>query len=151
MFPIDFPTYRFNLKTISNKKLIFDIVRKKYVAATPEEFVRQHIIHYLVNEKFYPKALIAVEMTLILYQLKKRSDIVVYKHNEPCLIVECKAPKVKLDQAALEQIARYNLKLKVPYLLISNGIENYCCQIDFRNDSFRSLDFVPDYAALKTI
>ena len=148
MFSIDFPEYQFDLKTLSGKKSILDIIRKKYVAATPEEIVRQYIIHYLVNEKFYPKSLLAVEMPLTLNQLKKRCDIVAYKNNQPHLIVECKAPKVKLDQATFEQVSTYNLKLKVPYLLITNGVENCCAQVDFRNNTYRFLNFIPDYAAL---
>ena len=103
MFSIDFPKYQFDLKTLSGKKSIFDIIRKKYVAATPEEFVRQHIIHYLVNEKFYPKALLAVEMPLTVNTMKRRCDIVAFKSNQPLMIVECKAPSIKLNQNAFDR------------------------------------------------
>ena len=148
MFEIDFPLYDFSIQQHERGKSIFDIVRKKYVQATPEEIVRQYLIHYLCKEKGYPKSLMAVEMSLKLNNTLRRCDIVIYKESEPILIVECKAPSVKLNQKVFEQIARYNLVLKVPYLLVSNGNLSYFCTVDIENKRYDFLDFIPDYSEL---
>lgn len=148
MFSIDFPSYDFNLKEMAGKKTIFDIVRKKYVVLTPEEIVRQYLIHYLVHEKDYPKSLIAVEMSLDLNRTKKRCDIAVFKDNKPMFLVECKAPEVRLNQKVFDQIARYNLVLRVPYLLVSNGKSAWCCKLDLEKGTYEFIGEVPTYTEL---
>ena len=148
MFSIDFPNYEFSVKELSGKKAIFDVVRKKYVALTPEEIVRQYILHYLIHEKDYPKSLLAVEMSLDLNRTKKRCDIAVFKNSNPILIVECKAPTVKLNQKVFDQIARYNLVLRVPFLLVSNGALAWCCKLDLEKGSYDFINAVPKYSEL---
>ena len=125
--------------------MIFDVIRKKFVPLTPEERVRQYWLHYLIAEKKYPRSLIAVEMSLQVNQLAKRCDIVVFdKHGSPVLIVECKAPEVKILQKVFDQIARYNLALRVKYLVVSNGSEHHCCEIDFEKKKYFFLDSLPE-------
>lgn len=140
MQPLNFPSYDFKIKTSGKITQIFDIVRRKYVALTPEEWVRQHFLHYLVNEKKFPRSLLAVEMNIILNKLRKRCDIVGYDNTaKPILIVECKAPGIKISQNTFDQIARYNIALKVKFLAVSNGLEHYFCEIDFLKKNYRFL------------
>jgi len=143
---LNLPAYNYKLKSSENKIYIFDIIRKKYVVLTPEEWVRQHIIHYLINEKAYPKSLINVEKQLIINNLKKRTDIVVFTNTgTPNIIVECKAPSVKITQKTFDQIARYNLKLKAPFLMLSNGLQHYFAKLDLENNAFIFLKDIPKY------
>ena len=124
---LNLPTYSFNIKLIEQRKYIFDFIRKKFVILTPEEWVRQNFLRYLVEEKKYPASLIFVEKEFKLNNLSKRSDAVVYdRMGRPVLIMEFKAPEVKIDQKVFDQIARYNLKLQVKYLIVSNGVGHYC-------------------------
>lgn len=140
MIKLNFPEYNFKIKTSAKITQIFDIVRRKYVALTPEEWVRQHFIHYLIFEKNFPQSLLAVEMNIVLNKLQKRCDIVGYSNSgKPVLIVECKSPGVKISQKTFEQIARYNMALQVKYLAVSNGINHYFCEIDFEKKSFKFL------------
>ncbi len=134
-----------------NEKLkIFDIIRKKYVALTPEEQVRQEFIHYLINEKHYPKGLLAVERQLKIYDLEKRTDIVLYNiSGNPTVIVECKAPSVNINQKAFDQIARYNMNFKAEYLIVTNGLKHYCCKPDYKNNDYTFLKEIPDYDIIK--
>jgi hypothetical protein len=146
MQKLNLPTYNFKIKNNENKILIFDVIRKKYMVLTPEEWVRQHFVHFLMDEKKYPISLIALEKQLILNNLKKRSDILVFnKSGKPEIIVECKAPKVKITQATFDQIARYNLKLKATYLIVTNGLNHFFCKMDFENETYIFLQDVPDY------
>ena len=134
---ISFREYDFRIRAGGKSREVFDVVRKKFVALTPEEWVRQHWIHYLIEEMKYPRSLIASEMPMKLHKLRKRCDIIVHdRRGEPFLAVECKAPEVKLTQKALDQISRYNLTLRVKYLVISNGHESYCCEIDLEKKKF---------------
>jgi len=143
---LNLPEYPFKISSTDGRTQIFDGVRKKYVTLTPEEWVRQHFVEYLVHEKDVPRSLIAVEMPLKYHKLNKRSDIVVYsKSGAPALIVECKAPHIKINQNVFDQIARYNLALQVPYLVVTNGMEHFCCLIDREVRNYRFLDFLPDY------
>lgn len=140
MQQLNFPTYDFKIKTSDKITQIFDIVRRKYVALTPEEWVRQHFIHYLVKEKKFPQSLIAVEMSIRMNKLQKRCDIVGYDNSlKPILIVECKAPGIKISQNTFDQVARYNISLRVKYLAVSNGLEHYFCEIDFEKKNYRFL------------
>lgn len=146
MQPLNLPTYPFKIKSSENKYFIFDIVRKKYVMLTPEEWVRQHIIHYLIQEKNYPISLIAVEKKVTINKLTKRTDILVFNtKGNPHIIVECKAPSIKITQEAFDQIARYNLKLDANYLIVSNGLNHFYCFMDTKNEKYVFLDTVPHY------
>lgn len=141
---INFSKYHFNLKVENNLQTIFDIVRKKNVALTPEEWVRQHIIHYLIYDYKFPKSLISVEKQLILNGLQKRTDIVLFDHHaNPQLIIECKAPEIKLSQDVFDQIARYNLILKVPYLWVTNGTDHFICKIDHAGSLWEFMEALP--------
>ena len=129
--------------------LIFDRIRKKHVSLTPEESVRQNIINYLTTEKGYPVTLMSVEMTLKRSGMGKRSDLLVYNSNgQPLMLVECKAPEVAITNKAFEQIAVYNLTVKAPYLLVTNGIQNYCMAVATDTSPPRFLTKIPEYTDL---
>ena len=146
MEALNLPTYKFKIKSRENKLFIYDIVRKKYVSLTPEEWVRQHIIHYLINDKNYPISLIAIEKKLIINKLSKRTDILVFtSKGTPNIIVECKAPSVKINQNSFDQIARYNLKLAANYLIVSNGLNHYFCFMDIEKEQYVFLENIPNY------
>ncbi len=146
MEPLNLPSYKFRIKSTKNKYVIFDIVRKKYVSLTPEEWVRQHIIHYLIEEKKYPISLIAIEKQLTINNLTKRTDILVFNNKGlPHIIVECKAHSINITQNAFDQIARYNLKLNANYLIVTNGLEHYYCSMDFENEQYIFLKSIPNY------
>lgn len=148
-----FPVYNFKVEsaTLSRQSSkIFDIVRKKYVVLTPEEWVRQHLLHFLVYEKQYPLSLLSVEKKLVVNRMEKRADLVVYSSElKPLLIAECKAPSVKLNQQTVDQAARYNWSLNVDYLLITNGLTTWVCKIDRGGQSYLYLNEIPSYPALK--
>lgn len=131
MEQLNFPNFTFNTRFNNNKKEIFDIIRKRFVSLTDEEWVRQNIIQFLILEKGFPKGLISVEAGLKVNRLKKRADIVIYNQTgKPIMIVECKASSVKINQDAFDQIARYNLKLNVNYLMVTNGLQHYFCYLN---------------------
>lgn len=143
---LNFPTYSFRLKNSENNTHIFDVVRKKFVVLQPEEWVRQHCIQYLIQEKNYPISLINVEKVILINGLKKRYDIVVFNPNGSLkLVVECKAPKIKISQTTFDQIARYNLTLKAPYIMVTNGLNHYFCTMNHDFESFEFLQNLPDY------
>lgn len=151
MIKLNLPTYNLRIKKVSDKIKIFDIVRKKFIILQPEEWVRQHLIHYLINEKGYPQSLMKIETSVNINRLKQRSDIVAYDNTgTPRLIVECKAPNIELTQDVFDQIARYNMKLKVNYLLVSNGLQHYCCKIDYKKDTYEFLPEIPNYKIIKS-
>ncbi len=128
---------------------VFDPIRKKYVVLTPEEWVRQNFIKYLVEEKHYPASLMAVEKTIVVNKLKKRCDVVIYgTERKPLLMVECKASNIKINQNSFDQIARYNLSLDVKYLIITNGINHFCCTMDKVKMTYDFLEEVPTYQDL---
>lgn len=146
MQKLNFPTYSFRFKNSENKRLIFDEIRKRFMVFQPEEWVRQHCIQYLIQEKKYPKSLINVEKELKVNNLRKRYDIVVFNPDGSIhLIVECKSPKIKINQSTFDQIARYNIALKANYLMVTNGINHYYCQMDFENECYNFLKEIPDY------
>ncbi|MCF8335242.1 MAG: type I restriction enzyme HsdR N-terminal domain-containing protein [Bacteroidales bacterium] len=150
MKPLNLPSYSFKIKSKEQKKYIFDTIRKKFVLLTPEEWVRQNFVRYLVHEKHYSSQLIAIEMTLEYNRLFFRADVVVYNRNiQPVLIVECKAPGVKLKQEHFDQIARYNMQLRVEYLIVTNGINHYCCRIDFEERKYVFLKDIPDFSGIQ--
>ncbi|NPA36043.1 MAG: type I restriction enzyme HsdR N-terminal domain-containing protein [Chlorobi bacterium] len=140
-----------NLKIAKDKGRlqVFDIIRKKYVALTPEEWVRQHFLHYFISGLNYPPGLIAVEKVVKINGMNKRADIVVYdKKGTPAMIVECKAPDVAVDNSVFEQAAGYNLRLGVDYLLITNGMKHYCAKLDKQNQGYVLLGSIPQYRDL---
>lgn len=143
---LNFPKFSFRFKNKENKISIFDVIRKRFVILQPEEWVRQHCIHYLIDYKGYPKSLINIEKELIINSLRKRYDIVVFNSDGSIhLMVECKAPSININQNVFDQIALYNLSLNATYLMISNGINHYYCQMDFKNEKYHFLKDIPEY------
>lgn len=146
MQKLNLPKYNFKLKNSENKVLIFDNLRKKYLVLTPEEWVRQHLVQYLIDEKRYPASLIALEKQLVINNRKKRTDILIFnKNGTPEIIVECKAPSIKITQDTFDQIARYNLKLNAHYLIVTNGLQHFYCKMDFENETYIFLKDIPSY------
>nr|WP_262496150.1 type I restriction enzyme HsdR N-terminal domain-containing protein [Confluentibacter lentus] len=143
---LNFPKFSFRFKNSENKISIFDVIRKKFVVLQPEEWVRQHCVHYLINEKKYPISLINVEKELKINNLSKRYDIVVFNTDGSILIIiECKSPNVAINQATFDQIAKYNLTLNATYLMVTNGLNHYYCQMDFENERYNFLRDIPNY------
>lgn len=130
-FPVlPMPTFEKKISTLENKMYIWDVIRKKNVVLTPEEWVRQHIIHLLLSHYEYPKSLFRLESGLIYNKLEKRSDILVYdRSGTPFLLIECKAADVKIDQSVLEQVTRYNKIVKAPYISLTNGFKTFCFEL----------------------
>ncbi|MFC5045903.1 type I restriction enzyme HsdR N-terminal domain-containing protein [Aquimarina hainanensis] len=146
MVKLNFPNYNFRFKNSENKVSIFDRIRKKFIILTPEEWVRQHVVHFLIEHKKYPESLINVEKMIKVNGLTKRYDVIVYKPNGKInVIVECKSDKVKITQEVFDQIARYNLVLNADYLMISNGLNHYYCQMDYQEQCYSFLRDLPDY------
>jgi hypothetical protein len=149
MKKLNFPTYSFRFKNSENKVAIFDEIRKKFILLTPEEWVRQHTLHYLLQDNTYPKSYINVEKLIKINTLNKRYDIVVFQPNGSIfLLIECKAPEVAITQKTFDQIARYNLALKAKYLMVTNGLNHYFCQMDFENKKYIFLSELPQYENL---
>lgn len=147
MQALNFPKYPFRIKISQNRQYIFDPIRKKFVLLQPEEWVRQHLLQYLVRHKGYPLELINVEKQLLVNRLKKRYDLVVFQSDGSIfLLVECKAPKVGIDQRTFDQIARYNLQLNARYLLVTNGLHHHCCALDRPNEKYTFLREIPDFS-----
>ncbi|MGB4742462.1 MAG: type I restriction enzyme HsdR N-terminal domain-containing protein [Flavobacteriaceae bacterium] len=143
---LNFPTYSFRIKNSENNTHIFDVIRKKFVVLQPEEWVRQHCVQYLIQEKNYPISLINVEKVILINGLKKRYDIVVFNPDGSlAVVVECKAPKVQISQSVFDQIARYNLTLKASYLMVTNGLNHYFCTMNHHLESFEFLETLPNY------
>ncbi len=146
MQALEFPAYDFRLKNSENKPYIFDPIRKKFVHLTPEEWVRQHVLQFLIQTKGYPKSLINVEKEIVIYDTKKRYDIVIFNSDGSIfLVVECKRPNVKITQTAFDQIARYNLQLKGELLMVTNGLNHYYCKMDFDEEKYQFLRELPNY------
>ncbi|NCO54676.1 MAG: restriction endonuclease subunit R [Bacteroidetes bacterium CG02_land_8_20_14_3_00_31_25] len=149
MQALNFPTYHLNIRVFQEKKQIFDRLRKKFVALTPEEWVRQHLVWYLIEELKYPEGLIKLEHSFIVNNNKVRSDIVVFSTDaNPILLAECKAPNIKIGNNTLQQAGMYNIVTKTKYLLVTNGIKNICCKIDFKTGSITFVKEIPDYQSL---
>ncbi|MEE4284788.1 MAG: type I restriction enzyme HsdR N-terminal domain-containing protein [Mariniphaga sp.] len=146
MQELNLPVYAFRTKTEGTKKYIFDSVRKRFVLLTPEEWVRQHFIRYLTEEKKYPESLMAVEKQIELNGKLFRFDLLVYRRNgQPLLIAEFKAPGVKISQETFDQVVRYNMVLKVGRVVVSNGLQHFVCEIDYETSSYRFLKEVPEF------
>ena len=146
MQKLNFPAYSFRFKNSENKVSIFDEIRKKFIVLTPEEWVRQHVIQFLLQTRKYPKSYINVEKLIKVNGLSKRYDGIVFKPNgEIFLLIECKAPEVPISQDTFDQIARYNLELKAQFLMVTNGLNHYFCQMDFENEKYIFLKDLPDF------
>ena len=146
MQKLNFPTYAFRFKNSENKVSIFDEIRKKFVILTPEEWVRQNVVRFLLEEKKYPKSYINVEKVIKINSLTKRYDIVVFQPNGKLfLLIECKAPEVPISQNTFDQIARYNMVLEAEYLMVTNGLNHYFCQTDFENEKYLFLKELPEF------
>ena len=149
MIRLNLPEYEINVVERDGKRMIFDFLRRKYVALTPEEWVRQHFTHFLVSQKGYPKTLLANEAQLQIGDKHLRCDTVLYnKEMQPLMIVEYKAPQIQLQQKTFDQIAAYNLLLHADFLVVSNGLQHYCCQMVYEQRTYRFLTEIPDYATL---
>ena len=149
MSALNLPAYEAKINEENGKLRIFDSLRKCYVALTPEEWVRQHFVNFLTEHKGYPTALTANEVAIKLNETSRRCDTVVYdKLLRPRVIIEYKAPTVKITKEVFAQISRYNLVLKVDYLIISNGLQHYCCKMDYEKQNFTFLQEIPEYSKI---
>ena len=149
MYQLNLPEFKFKLQQNEDRQLIFDELRKKFVTNTPEEWVRQNFIQYLITILNYPKALISIEREIKVNQLSKRCDAVVFsRKGNPAMILEFKAPDVKLSQEVFDQVVRYNSTLNVKHLLISNGMKHFCIQLSFENHTYEFLPGIPEYQSL---
>ena len=150
MNALNLPPYDIKAVVRNGKRMIFDDLRRKYVSLTPEEWVRQQFVHYLIREKGYPAECIGNEVSINLNGTRKRCDSVVYgQQAEPLMIIEYKAPTVDITQQVFEQISRYNIKLRVRWLIVSNGLQHYCCQIDYQSGSCQFVEDIPTYERVK--
>lgn len=150
MEELNLPPYPFKVKSENGKQFIFDEIRKKYLVLTPEEWVRQHFIMYLNSEKEFPLSLMSIERGLLVNNMPRRSDIVIFgKDGKPRMVVECKAPKIKITQNVFDQAARYNMQLKVPFLTVTNGLSHYCCLIDHKRKSYDFLEEIPPFTNIR--
>lgn len=149
MKKLNLPESDFTFRIHESKKQILDIIRKKYVMLTPEEWVRQNFISWLIRYKDYPAGLIGIEKEINVNYLKKRFDVIVYnKNHKPEILIECKAPDVAITQKVFDQIAVYNMTLHVKYLIVTNGMEHYCCTIDHEKQKYFFLSDIPEYNQL---
>lgn len=149
---LNLPLYAAKISEKDGKRSIFDIVRRKYVALTPEEWVRQHFINYLITEKGFPAELIANEVSLVLNGTSKRCDTVVYnRFLAPLMVIEYKAPYIEITQAVFDQIVRYNMVMRVAYLVVSNGMEHYCCKIDYEKGNYSFIEGIPEYQLISKL
>jgi hypothetical protein len=149
---LNLPAIDCKTKIVNGQTEIFDIARKKYIMLSPEEWVRQNFLHFLINQKGVPQSLIAVEHSLNVNKMKKRADIAVFgTKGQPLLIVECKASSVKISQKAFDQVARYNMALRVKYLIVTNGLKHYVCRVDFDKNSYVFLEDVPDFKQMNVV
>ena len=146
MIDLCFPNYEFRIKNRHNKKYIFDLIRKKFILLTHEEWVRQNCIMFLINEQKVPMVLINVEKKIKVNNLTKRYDIIVYKPNGSVfLLVECKSPKININQETFNQISIYNSEIIAEYLMLTNGLFNYYCSIDYSNQCYKFVKDFPKY------
>ena len=154
MQKLNFPPYEFKIREPGDTgqiSKIFDTIRRKYVSLTPEEWVRQHMARFLVEELGYPKGRVGMEKEIRVNKLSRRPDLVIFgETGKPLLVVECKAPKVKITQSVFDQAARYNLTLKAHFFIFTNGLKTYCCLLHAPSGSYHFLETIPSYADLKS-
>ncbi len=147
MIKLNLPTFDTELRQEGGKVLIFDVLRKRHVSLTPEEWVRQHFIHYLIHHLRYPRGLIKVEGGLTFNSLQKRSDIVVFdRTGSPWMVIECKAPDLQLSERTVMQASMYNHTLKARYLVVTNGMSHVCCEINWENRDTVVMAEMPDFS-----
>ena len=150
MRKLNLPSYEFQYRMEDEKRFVLDIFRKKYVMLTPEEEVRQCFARYLMEEKGYPASLMMTEYSLKLNEMIRRCDILVHKPaGKPAVLVECKAPNVKISSETFDQAARYNMVFRVKYLMVTNGLKHYCCYVDFENQKVEFIAEIPAYDTLE--
>lgn len=146
MIRLNLPSFKIKLSGTIQKPMIYDILRRKHVALTPEEWVRQHFIHYMIECKSYPASLMANEVSLKYGSKSLRADTVLYNRSlKPIMIMEYKAPDIAITRKVFDQISAYNLLLHVDYLIMSNGMQHYCCKMDYDRRSYTFLTDIPDY------
>lgn len=149
MLTLNLPAFPIKVDNRDDRTVVFDVIRRRYVALTPEEWVRQHFVHFLLEHKGYPQALMANEVQVQLNGTKKRCDTVLYRRDLTArMIIEYKAPEIVITQKVFDQITRYNMVLKVDYLIVSNGLQHYCCRIDYEQNSYTFLEDIPMYTDL---
>lgn len=149
MLSLNLPEFESKIIVKDGKQSVYDILRRRYVALTPEEWVRQHFVHFLIGHKGYPKGLMANEVNVKLNATFKRCDTVLYGRDLSArMIIEYKAPTVAITQAVFDQITRYNMVLKVDYLIVSNGLQHYCCKMNYKDMSYSFLREIPGYEEL---
>lgn len=150
MQPLNLPPFEANIKRMDGMVKILDVLRRKFVALTPEEWVRQHFVHYLMEQKGYPATLMANEVAVTLNGMSRRCDTVVYQQAglRPRMIVEYKRPDVEITQRVFEQICRYNMVLEVEWLVVSNGLKHYCCHVDIKKGGYAFVKDIPTYEAI---
>jgi Type I restriction enzyme R protein N terminus (HSDR_N) len=148
---LNLPQYSFKITGKEGSEMILDLVRRKYVKFTPEEWVRQNFVQYLVNEGKYPVGLLGIEVMFRFNKLKRRVDILVHNRSgAPVMIVECKSPDIKIDDKVFDQIVCYNMRFKVPYIVVTNGLVNYACKVDHQENKYEFLLVIPLYEDLLT-
>lgn len=146
MYRLNLPPYATKIRQTAGRSMIFDDLRRKYVALTPEEWVRQHFVHYLTEHLGYPASMMANEVELAVGQKRLRCDSVLYgMQAEPRMIIEYKAPTIALTQKVFDQISVYNMLLHVDYLMVSNGMQHYCCKMDYEHQKYLFLKEIPNY------
>lgn len=146
MYSLNLPKFDVKIQKSKTEVQIFDSLRQKFLVLTPEEWVRQHFVNYLISEKNYPKSLMANEASIKLNSMIRRCDTIVYNQQlDPIAICEYKSPKINITQETFDQIVRYNIVLRVKYLIVSNGLNHYCCKIDYENNSYEFLKEIPNY------
>ena len=150
MQPLNLPPFEANIKKMNGMVKIQDVLRRKFVALTPEEWVRQHFVHFLIEQKGYSPTLMANEVAVTLNGMSRRCDTVVYRQEglKPLMIIEYKRPDVDITQKVFNQICRYNMVLEVEYLVVSNGLKHYCCKVDLQNGTYTFLQDIPPYSDL---
>lgn len=149
MYQLNLPTYDLRLRRTGNRDMIFDVLRRKYVALTPEEWVRQHFVHFLIEHKGYPSALLANEIELRIGGKHLRADTLLYnKELRPHMLIEYKSPTIALTQKVFDQISAYNLLLHTDYLIVSNGMQHLCCRMDYEQNTYHFLEEIPAYSEI---
>lgn len=149
---LNLPACAFKIRNVSGRTQIFDRLRRKYIALTPEEWVRQHFIFYLIEHKKFPAGLIVAELSISVNRMRKRCDLVAHDTSgKPLLIVECKSPEIKINDKVFDQAARYNISLRVSYLAITNGMQHYFCKVDFENKTYSFLRELPEFGEMLNV
>ena len=150
MQQLNLPVYQFNIKKKDDGFIILDSLRKRWVTLTPEEWVRQNFVRYLIQEKKFPASLMNNEISITQNGIKRRCDtLVADMQGNALVIVEYKAPNIAISQKTFDQIVRYNMVLHANYLIVSNGLNHYCCKIDYDNNSYSFLKEIPSYSQLE--